>query len=390
MVSIRATGREGARGVKRAYILSMELPEFALERYFARHEFSSRHLLSASDCESLAMASLLEQADAGLRGLWDGLRLGYTEPQGLHDLRREVSSLYLTSEPDDVLVLAPEEGIFVAMNCLLAAGHHVVCTFPAYQSLFQVARELGCEVDLWEPEETDAGWRFRIETLEALLRPDTRLVVVNFPHNPTGCLPTTEEFRSIVGLARGRDAYLFSDEMYRLLEPLAGIRLPPAVDLYERAVTLAGMSKAFGLPGLRIGWLATRDRLLLDRCAAFKDYTTICSSGPSELLALMALRARDGILDVQRARLARNREALEAFMHRQQPVFAARPGDAGPVCFPRLLAPEGAETFCRRLQEDAGIMILPSTVYRYGDSHVRLGLGREDFPAALDALEEYL
>ena len=143
----------------------MDLPEFALERYFARHEFSARHLLSASDCEPLAMASLLERADAGLRGLWDQLRLGYTQSRGLPELRREIGSLYLAGEPGDVLVLAPEEGIFVAMNCLLGTGHHVVCTFPAYQSLFQVARALGCEVDLWEPEETDAGWRFQIETL---------------------------------------------------------------------------------------------------------------------------------------------------------------------------------------------------------------------------------
>jgi aspartate/methionine/tyrosine aminotransferase len=368
----------------------MDLPDFALERYFARHEFSSRHLLSASDCESLAMASLIEQADAGLRGLWDRLRLGYTDSQGLHHLRREIGSLHLTTEPDDVLVLVPEEGIFVAMNCLLSAGRHVVCTFPAYESLFRVARALGCDVDLWEPEETDAGWRFRVETLEALLRPDTRLVVVNFPHNPTGCLPTAGEFGRIVQLARDRDAYLFSDEMYRLLEPDPGLRLPAAVDLYERAVTLAGMSKAFGLPGLRIGWLATRDRRLLERCAAFKDYTTICSSGPSELLALMALRGREAILKEQGARLARNREALSAFMRRHEQVFAARPGDSGPVCFPRLLAPEGAEAFCRRVQEGAGIMILPSTVYGYGDRHVRLGLGREDFPIALDALHEYL
>jgi aspartate/methionine/tyrosine aminotransferase len=368
----------------------MDLPEFSLERHFARHEFSSRYLLSASDCESLAMADLLDQADAGLRGLWDRLRLGYTESQGLYELRREIGSLYLTTGPADALVLAPEEGIFVAMNCLLGAGHHMVCTFPAYDSLYRVAQALGCEVDLWEPEETDGGWHFRVETLEALLRPDTRLLVVNFPHNPTGCLPTAGEFERIVRLARERGAYLFSDEMYRLLEPRSDLRLSSAVDLYERAVTLAGMSKAFGLPGLRIGWLATRDRHLLEKCAAFKDYTTICSSGPSELLALMALRGRDGILQEQRARLARNREALGAFTRRWERVFAARPGDAGPVCFPRVLAPEGAEAFCRRVQEEAGIMILPSTVYGYGDEHVRLGLGREDLPAALDALDEYL
>jgi aspartate/methionine/tyrosine aminotransferase len=367
----------------------MRIPAFSLERYFARYEFSSRYLLSASDCEALSLRELVERADAGLQARFSGLRLAYTESAGLFDLREEIATLYENTRAEDVLTVVPEEGIFILMNCLLRPGDHVVSPFPAYESLYRVAEALGCEVSLWRPRE-DHGWRFHAEDLEALLRPRTRLVVLNFPHNPTGCQPDGQEFRAMVDSARRRGAYLFSDEMYRYLEPDTGRRLPAASDVYEKAVSLAGLSKAFGMPGLRLGWLATRDRTLLADAAAFKDYTTICGSGPSELLALMALRDRHAILSAQRERVARNRTTLADFLSRHEDLFAARPGAAGPVCFPRVLAPEGAEAFCRRVQDEAGIMILPSTVYGFGDAHARIGLGREDFHAGLDALAHYL
>ncbi len=185
-------------------------------------------------------------------------------------------------------------------------------------------------------------------------------------------------------------AWLFSDEMYRLLEPAPEWRLPAAVDLYERAVSLAGMSKAFGLAGLRIGWVAARDRALLERIKSLKDYTTICSSAPSELLALMALRSGESILAANVARIERNIRAAAVFFDRHRDVFGWVPPQAGTVCFPHLLAASGAEAFCARLLEQTGALLLPSTVYGYGDSHFRLGLGREDFGAGLAVLDDYL
>ena len=386
---------------------------FALERFFARHEFSSRHLLSASDCQGPTMADLVAMADDELRLRWEKLTLGYTESQGLPELRTEIATLYEQLGPDQVLVAAPEEAIFLTMHALLSPGDHVVCTFPGYQSLYELARSIGCEVDLWLPEE-EAGWRFAPAELERLLRPTTKLVVWNFPHNPTGALPSAAEFARIVEAVSGAGAWLFSDEMYRFLEPAPESRLPAAVDLYERAVSLAGMSKAFGLAGLRIGWVAARDGAALERMKELKDYTSICSSAPSELLALMALRARESILSAMGARVARNLEAADAFFDRHRGILDWVPPQAGTVCFPRLAGADpagvahpdgassrpgagpgagtagGAEAFCSRVLEQTGVLLLPSTVYGYGDSHFRLGLGREDFTAGLAVLDGFL
>jgi aspartate/methionine/tyrosine aminotransferase len=350
------------------------------------------------------MADLLAAADDELRLRWDGLTLGYTESQGLPDLRAEIATLYERVSAEQILVAAPEEAIFLTMHALLSPGDHVVCAFPGYQSLYELARSIGCEVDRWLPEEGDR-WRFDPVALERLLRPDTRLVVWNFPHNPTGALPSAADFARMVQAVARTGAWLFSDEMYRLLEPAPELRLPAAVDLYERAISLAGMSKAFGLAGLRIGWVGATDGAALERMKELKDYTTICSSAPGELLALMALRTRETILSALVARLARNREAAGAFFDRHRDILDWVPPQAGTVCFPRLLAAQapgggrgaeaagggrGAEDFCARLLEQAGVLVLPSTVYGYGDSHFRLGLGRKDFIAGLDVLEGFL
>lgn len=362
----------------------MPCTPFALERWFARHEFSTRWTLSSSDCDGLAQAELLGWADAELRARWDGLRLGYTESAGHPLLRAEIAGAYAGVTPDDVLAFVPEEGVYAAMRCLLAPGDHVVCAVPAYQSLYQVAADQGCEVARWFPRETD-GWRFDPDDLAALLRPDTRLVVVNFPHNPTGAQATRGELERIVELTRACGAWLFSDEMYRGLEREPADRLPSAVELYERAVVLSGVSKTLGLAGLRVGWLVVRDAELRNRLAAFKDYLTICGSAPSELLAVIGLRARERILSRHRERLARHRGLLAAFVTARPGVLELVPPRAGPVCFPRLTSGEGATALAERAAA-AGLLLVPSTVFDWGDAHLRFGLGRESFGEALEQL----
>jgi len=386
---------------------------FLLERYFALHEFSARYLLSASDCQGLAMVELVANADADLRRRWETLRLGYTESQGLPELRQEIAELYRGVTSGEILVAAPEEAVFLFMNALLAPGDHVICTFPGYQSLFELAHSIGCEVTFWEAAEEDR-WRFPVEQLEGYLRPHTKLVICNFPHNPTGALPTKEDFAKILAAAESKGAWVLSDEMYRLLEPADGTRLPASVDLYERAVSLSGMSKVFGLAGLRIGWVATHSRSLLERMSLLKDYTTICSSAPSELLALMALRSREKILRTHRDLVRRNTQSAHEFFLRRSEHFSWVPPEGGTVCFPRILRREsgreeeefaaedlgtakpqppeaaGAEAFCARILRHTGVLLLPSTVYDYGDDHFRLGLGREDFAEGLEVLDTYL
>lgn len=367
----------------------MKISSFALERYFAKHEFSAKYLLSSSDVESLSQNELLAMADTSGGGLWDNLKLGYTESQGHPLLRREIANLYKTVWPDDVMVVTPEEGIFVAMNVLLKKGDHAIVLSPA-QSLYEVANAVGAEVTQWTLETNGVRWSLDPDFLQRIVRGNTKLIVINFPHSPTGYHPEKKAFEQIVEFARRRKLYLFSDEMYRFAEYNDDERLPSVCDLYEQGITLCGLSKAFALPGLRIGWLATREKHLLHEFNAFKDYTTICSSAPSEVLAIIALRARERIIDRTRAIIGENLMTADAFFAKHHQLFEWIRPMASPVAFPRYRSPQRIEEFCQRLIESAGVMLVPGSIFEYPGNHFRIGLGRKNFKEAIEVVDGFL
>ena len=368
----------------------MRIADFALERFFARWEFAVRHLLCASDVEGYPMAELVALADPEARSLWESLRLGYTESTGHPLLRAEIASLYDDVDANDVLVFAgAEEAIFCLSNVLLGPGDHAVVTWPGYQSLFEVGRAAGAEISLHELREDD-GWDLDPERLIAAVRPETRLVVVNAPHNPTGMLPTHDQWTRLTGELAERGIHLLSDEVYRFLELDPADRLTAGADAFERGVSLGVMSKSFAMAGLRIGWLASRDRDLLARCAAFKDYTTICSSAPSEVLALIGLRARDTVLARSRAIIEGNLAMLERFFADHADHFAWVRPRGGSIGFPRLLGDEPIDDFAARLVESEGVLLLPGSQFGHPGNHFRIGFGREDLPMALERLEAFL
>ena len=369
----------------------MRIADFALERYFARWEFAVRHVLCASDVEGWSMAELLALADDEARGLWDGLRLGYTESTGHPLLRAEIASLYETIAPDDVLVFAgAEEAIFCLVSVLVGPADHVVCTWPGYQSLYEVARSAGAKVSLHALREAD-GWSLEADRLARSIRPETRLVIVNAPHNPTGMLPTRDEWAAVVAACESVGAVLLADEVYRFLELDPADRLRAGADAYPaHGVSLGVMSKSFAMAGLRIGWLATHDHALLERCMALKDYTTICSSAPSEILALIGLRARETVIDRSRAIVAGNLVRIEALMESHADRFAWVPPRAGSVAFPRLLRGGPVDAFTARLVEAEGVLLIPASAFGFGGDHFRIGLGRTDLPEAVARLEAFL
>jgi len=367
----------------------MRIADFKLERYFARWEFSAPYLLCSSDIEGWRMQDLLALADPDARARWEALTLGYTEPAGLPVLREAISEMYPGLSAGDVLTFAgAEEAVFVLMNVLLGPDDHAVVTWPAYQSLHEVARAAGAQVTLLPLREED-GWQLDLDAVRRALRPNTRLIVVNFPHNPTGALPDRATFEALCALAEERGAYLLSDEVYRLLEHDGREPLPTAAERFARGVSLGVMSKAFGLAGLRVGWIACRDAELLRRCAAYKDYTTICNSAPSEVLSLIALRAKDQVLARSRALLARNFALLDAFFAEHAGTFRWVRPRAGSVAFPRLLGEAKVADFARALVEREGVLILPAEVYDFPGNHFRLGLGRENLPEALARLGRF-
>jgi DNA-binding transcriptional MocR family regulator len=242
-----------ARAVDAAHHPQMRIADFALERYFARWEFAVRHVLCASDVEGWSMAELLDLADDETRSMWAGLKLGYTESSGHPLLRREIATLYDTIDTDDVLVFAgAEEAIFCLMSTSLQEGNHVVVTWPGYQSLYEVARAAGASVSLHALREED-GWSLDVDRLIRSFRPDTRMVVVNAPHNPTGMLPAEGEWRRLAAACADAGIRLVADEVYRFLEHDGSSTLPAGADLDERAVSIGVMSKSFAMAGLRIG-----------------------------------------------------------------------------------------------------------------------------------------
>jgi aspartate/methionine/tyrosine aminotransferase len=366
----------------------MTLAPFALERWFARHEFSARHLLCASDCESMSVEDLLA-LEPGARERFLALRLGYTESAGSESLRRQICGLYGSIGPEQVLVHnGAEEAIFLFMHAALAPGDHLIVHSPCYQSLAEVARSLGCVVDAWRAREDD-GWALDTAELERLARKDTKAIVLNTPHNPTGWHMPAAQLHEVVRFAEQRGIVLFSDEVYRGLEQDPRDMLPAGCDCGSHVVSLGVMSKTWGLAGLRIGWIATKDTSLLSRIAGLKDYTTICASAPGEFLAETALRHREAIAARNRALIAANLDLLDRFFARHAGLFSWRRPAAGPIAFPRLLAGD-AQRFCDELLRRTGVLLLPGSVYEAGGNHVRVGFGRADMPAALSALEEYV
>lgn len=366
------------------------IAEFKLERYFGKYEFAVQWLLSSSDCESVAVTDLVAMADAESRQLWDGLHLGYTESPGHPLLRAAIAQLYQQVGPEQIIVAAPEELIFIAMHSLLQPDDHMIYTAPAYQSLYAVAQSIGCTATPWYLQTEGDHWVLDIAALERMVTQRTKLLVINFPHNPTGYIPTHADLLRIVEFARAHRLYLFSDEMYRLLEHDESLRLPPLCDLYERAVTLSGMSKTFGLPGLRIGWLATQQTDLPPRWLTLKDYTTICNSAPSEILALMGLRAGEQLAQRNLAIVRENLRTVEAFCTRHANLIQWFRPQGGSTAFPRWLGDEPLETLCQRALAEQGLMIVPGSMFDLPGNHFRIGLGRRNLPQVLEHFDQLL
>jgi two-component system, NtrC family, response regulator HydG len=377
----------GARGARVSW-QAMQLRPFSLERYFSQHEFTAKYLLGSSDPEAMTLGELLTYepaARAQLETLW----LGYTEYCGHPALRHAIAERYTNNPAEHVLVFSgAEEPIFTFMNVALEPGDHLIAQWPGYQSHYEVARAVGAEITYWKADPA-RGWALDPEELARLLRPDTKAILVSSPHNPTGFHFEASAWARVIELARRHGAWLFSDEVYRGLEHDPQDQLACAADLYERAVSINGTSKSYGLAGLRIGWLVTQDRALFAKLGAFKDYLTISNAAPSELLATIAVRHSDELWARSRARLVSNVARLDAFVARHHAHLRWTRPRAGTTAFVRYLG-ASATALCDRLLRERGIMLVPSPHFDCGDHHLRFGYGRANFAEVLAMLEDAL
>ena len=370
----------------------MKIEPFLTEQFFAEYEFSAQHLLASSDCETMSIGELLQLSGSTLDEL-GGLTLGYTESQGDPHLRSLISNMYSNVSSDDVVVLtSPVEGIYLAMQTLLESEDEVIALRPAYDALNNIARHLCSEVLPWNLFPGRNCWELDFDELESLISPQTRIIVVNFPHNPTGYVPSESDFDRLIGLARKYDLWLFCDEIYRGLE--FGPTIPSAADLYEKAIVLSGLSKTYGLPGLRAGWVIIRNAKLRDELINWKHYTTICPAAPTEFLARKALLVKDKLAARSKAIIQQNLNLCEAFFNRFQDQFIWRRPQAGSVAFVELnlsqIGFDSATSYCHDLAQNHGMVLLPGKCLGFDDNFVRFGLGRSNFEVALKSFAEVI
>ena len=366
----------------------MNLPPFKLERFFAKYEFNTEYLLCSSDCESMSIDDLLA-LEPGVAEKFQKVWLGYTESQGSPALRAEICKLYDTVQVEDILVHAgAEEAIFLFMFAVFKDYDHVIVHSPAYQSLAEVARAAGCDVSPWRAREEN-GWHLDLDELRHLMRTNTKAIILNTPHNPTGYLMSRADYEAVHAFAKTNNLLLFSDEVYRESEYDPAARLPAGCDFGEHAISLGVTSKTYGLAGLRIGWIATRNREIYQKMASLKDYTTICNSAPSEFLAEVALRNRGKLIERNLQIIQQNLQVIDELFARHQNLFSWVRPQAGSMAFPHYLAGD-VEQFCDELVRKAGVLLLPGSVYDDSRDHFRLGLGRKSLPQAVERMEQFL
>ncbi len=357
----------------------MKIETFALERWMTTWETQVEYDIAESGILPMTVNELLGllpegDRDATLAALLD-TRLGYSEAPGSLELRSLLAATYRDTGPDEVLVTTGAiEANFLAFNTLLDPGDHVVAVYPAYQQLYSVPRAIGCDVSLWRlrPEN---DFRYDLAELEALLRPNTKLIVVNTPHNPTGAMLSSADLARVHTLAAERGGWVLCDEAYRWLDVPGGDAFaPPVRDLGGQSISVGTFSKPFGLPGLRIGWLAAPADVVA-RCWAMRDYITLSPGKLNDALAVLAFRHRDRIVERTREIVAANLETAERWFAEQGGVASWTPPRGGLLALLRYELDIPSSELADRLAAEYSVMLAPGSAFGY-EYHLRLGIGQ--------------
>jgi aspartate/methionine/tyrosine aminotransferase len=370
----------------------VKIESFALERWMTRHEMHVTYDIAESGICPLRMADLLawENDNDAQEHLLD-LPLGYSEARGSAALRSAIAATYANCTPDNILVTTGAiEANFLVFNVLLQAGDHVIAPFPAYQQLYSVPRALGCDVSLWrvgsEPE-----YRFDVDDLERLLRPTTRLIVVNSPHNPTGALLSPSEMDRVYSLAESVGAKVLGDEAYRWLavpggEPFAA----PMVDHGPLGLSVGTVSKPFGLPGLRIGWIAATPEIVA-QCWSARDYVSLSPGKLNDALAVLAFKHRERILERNAHIIETNLSAATDWIYQHADILSWNRPRAGLLAMLRYDLPVDSLELADLLATEYGVMLAPGSAFGM-ERHLRIGIGQDPplFRAGLAAASRAL
>lgn len=356
---------------------ALRLERARLEDWMRSYYFDAEADIGSSGVEDYSLGEVQELT--GLRSEeLAGLVLRDSETLGGGELRTALAERFTGGDASRVMVThGSTEACFLVMNALLEPGDEVVVPDPCYQQLYGIAEALGCRLRRWRlvAEESFAP---DLDLAARAIRPGTRMVVANFPHNPTGATLTPEGQARLVELTAAAGAHLVWDGVFSELTH-GGPPLPDPSAVYERAVSIGSLSKAYGLPGLRVGWLIAPPEVLA-RCIRLRDYLTLHLSPLVELVAARAIAAGDRLVEPRRRQVLRNLDTVAAWARRQDGRIEWIPPAGGASAFPRLTALEDAEALCHRLGREHRVLLVPGSCFGH-PRHVRLGFGGS--PAAL-------
>jgi len=346
--------------------------------------------LAASGPFAVTTQELLSLGGAETTARYLALDLDYVENPGGEHLRQAVAGLYTTLEAGDIRIMSgATEALLLLIWTMVQPGDNIVVEDPSYGNIAGVAHSRGAEVRRF-PLHMEHGWKPDLEQLSHLVDQKTRLISLTHAHHPTGMLLQVEEMRAIAQIAERVGALFVSDEVFRLIA-LDGTAAPSVIDVVEQAVVIGDMTKPWGLGGLRVGWIASRNQALLKVVSAARDYSTICGNAPGEFLAEVTLHHREQVIAPRLASARVNRQRLADAITGSQGVLRWLPPQAGYTAFVQLPFP--AEPFCRYLAEEKRLLLLPGYVYgKAYEAFLRIGFGctTEQFEEGLSILMQEL
>jgi aspartate/methionine/tyrosine aminotransferase len=358
----------------------MKIEPFSLERWLTAHELHVEYDIAESGIYPLTVRELLAlepetEREGMLERLLD-LRLGYSEATGTHELRSLLAETYDDCGPENILVTTGAiEANFLLFNVLLEPGDHVVAPYPAYQQLYSVPRALGCDVDLW-PIRPETGFHYDVVELERVVRSRTRLIVINSPHNPTGAMLSPGDTQRVYNIAESVGALVLSDEAYRWLTIPGGPPFaPPAFNLGPQGISVGTLSKPFGLPGLRLGWMAAPAEIAA-ACWSMRDYVSLSPGKLNDALAILAIRHRHKIFERNQAIITTNLCTANNWVAQHPGILSWTPPRGGLLALLRYELAIPSLDLANKLAEEYSVMLAPGSAFGY-EHHLRIGIGQE-------------
>ena len=366
----------------------VKLRFFEMERWQSTWENEVEYNLSESGVHPLHVNELLEGADNELLNH----PLGYTQTNGTVELRKAIASMYPNAQPGNVLVTnGSAEAIFVAMWSFLDRDAEIVIMLPNYMQVWGLTKTFGARLKTFKLREEEGEWLPDLRGLKKVVTKKTKLIAICNPNNPTGTILHDEAWDEICTLAKKANAWILSDEVYQGAE-LDGKTTSSVWGRHDKVIVTNGLSKAYGLPGLRIGWLVTTSELA-EKLWAYHDYTTIGPSAMSDYLARKALRPdmRSKILERTREHLRTNLPVMKEWVERHRENFCFVPPRAGAIAYLKYKLRINSTTLAQRLMKEKSTLIVPGDHFGM-DGYVRIGYGppKEYLVAGLNRVDEMI